>query len=209
MAGAPLTDVSTFSASVVAPIDGDFVTGASVTVGEQALANRTRALYDGKFASVTASRVVSGPWHVFDHSTDAPTFINYAPNVAVADYAHVYLTLPHGSTINSFTISVDPGAHASLPAVMPSIVLFRITAATGQIDNTGGGPWGGQDTSATPTIYNAVHDITFNVGITVDRTACFYLMRFTQESGANSTAGLLFSARVNVTTAQQDPVGIV
>lgn len=209
MAGSNLTEVSSFPVNITGPVATDLVTAASVRVMGTGLADRTQSLNDGKFASVTVSRVVSGPWHVFDHTTDAPTFINYAPTVAVSDYAHVYLTLPHGSTINSFTISVDPGAHASLPGVMPAVTFYRITAATGQIDNTGGGPWGGQDTSANTTIYNAVHDITFNVGITIDRTACFYLIKFAQESGTNSTAGLLFSARVNVTTAQQDPVGIV
>jgi hypothetical protein len=49
--GATLTETSVFTANVVAPLDGDLVTGASVTVGEQALTNRTRALVDGKWST--------------------------------------------------------------------------------------------------------------------------------------------------------------
>lgn len=44
MSGQILTDVPSFSASVTAPLAGDLVTAASVVVGEQALANRTKYL---------------------------------------------------------------------------------------------------------------------------------------------------------------------
>jgi hypothetical protein len=44
----PITDVSTFTATVNAPLAGQPVTGASVKVGEQALANRTKFLADTK-----------------------------------------------------------------------------------------------------------------------------------------------------------------
>jgi hypothetical protein len=43
---ANITDVSTFTAPVTTPIDGDPATGASVLAGLQALANRTRHLHD-------------------------------------------------------------------------------------------------------------------------------------------------------------------
>lgn len=208
MAGSAIAEVSTYSASVVGPDAGDSVTAASVRVMGASLANRTKYLNDGKFASVTAGRVVSSPWTVFNTS-DVPILINYGPLVAVGDYAHVPINLPHGATFNSFTVGLDPGVHALLPAVMPAFHVFRITAATGQIDNTGGGPWGGFDPSASTAVFNATHDVTFNVGIVADRTTDYYFLRFIQESGANSIAGLLFNARVNVTTAQQDPVGIV
>jgi hypothetical protein len=50
MAGVVLTETSVFTANVVAPVDGDLVTGASVAVGEQALTNRTKYLNDTKAA---------------------------------------------------------------------------------------------------------------------------------------------------------------
>jgi hypothetical protein len=49
-----ITDVSTYSTSVTVPEDGDDVTGSSVEVAVQSLANRTLFLKDGKDSSDSA-----------------------------------------------------------------------------------------------------------------------------------------------------------
>jgi len=106
------------------------------------------------------------------------------------------LPLPHGATVTSVSIVVDPAAgHGALP-VKPTVVLKRHSDAgvTTTLVNV-------TDPSATVPAYEAVHTVTATVpgGHLVDRSVNHYSLEFTNEAGGSALSGLrVLSAKVTL-----------
>ncbi len=106
-----------------------------------------------------------------------------APNL----YARVQL--PHGVTLNSLSVRIDPvGGHVGLPSVMPRLT-FKVrnatTFAAAVADNTV------IDSSANVAAYEANHLITISsINHVVDASAYQYIIEFQPESGTNALAGM-------------------
>ncbi len=111
-----------------------------------------------------------------------------ASNVTLGDYLYVGLDVPHGATLTSVTIYINPdGAHVGLPANMPRIRVSKIgiggTETVIGVETT--------DATAFLVVYEAAHTITVSgLSEVIDRTAYRYNVRLQSESGANALAGM-------------------
>jgi hypothetical protein len=97
--------------------------------------------------------------------------------------------LPHGCTLSSVTLAIDPAAHASIVGLtLPGIFLFETDAAGVSTAIVG---TGGLDTSADAAAYSLPHTISITGLATVIDRAKSYVLRFSSEvGGANEAANL-------------------
>lgn len=122
-------------------------------------------------------------------------------NPAFNWYARIQL--PHGVTLNSLSVRIDPaGGHVGLPAIMPQLTFKARSAATfaAAISDIVA-----VDTSANVAAYQANHLITMSsINHVVDASANQYIIVFDSEGGANSLSGL---EMLGITATWTKPVG--
>lgn len=108
---------------------------------------------------------------------------------------------PHGSSVSTVAVRVDPSDHGTLPENMPKIGFYRKdnTEVNAVIDEF-------TDDSADTTAYNAVHDIELTLASphTIDRGAYNYFIYFTPEHGADSAVIPLRGAWFTFSTSAYD-----
>lgn len=121
-----ITDVSAFSATVVAPAAGDLVTANSVLVGEQALANRTKYLKDyvnpsGLEISASFTRYI--PLQVIQDQSDvsAPPATRrvYNPSGGISGSGEAIICLA-GSSAFVFAIPLEVENNATIESAVIS-----------------------------------------------------------------------------------------
>lgn len=144
---------------------------------------------------------------VFNRSIEAPGTPDWATaafwdfvaafwtvNSAAVGTLIIPLHLPHGSTLNSVTIYINPpSGHAAFPGgapTMPSITVKRRTIATGNqatLETQA-------DTSANAGAYQVAHAITATLASphTVNRITDIYYVSLSTEGGGNAIAGTVY-----------------
>ncbi|WP_437591483.1 hypothetical protein [Sorangium sp. So ce1000] len=163
------TGIQTFIGAVFA---SDFtMTGTSrIKLGSRSVTRRTR----------------SAPFGATNFSVDADSFVTQTSTSASA--VSWELDVPHGATLTSVTIRVQPNTHGSLPATMPQIRVLRTSSneITGQIVGSVTA-----DSSGSVGAYNAAHSITISgLSEVIDRSQYNYYVKLEGEASTNSMTGL-------------------
>lgn len=156
-------------------------------------------IFDGN-GSIT--RTVRGqPW--FSDSTEwaIDEDGNVTTTVATETYAYFALEVPHGSTITRVAFSVDPAAHANLPASMPQISL-RDVLYDGTV--TVSGP--ASDGSGSAGAYSAYHLVELGgLSVVVDNVNNRYVIKIRSEFGVDAASGMkILDVYVDTTPATPD-----
>jgi hypothetical protein len=114
------------------------------------------------------------------------------------------IRLPHGSTLTSLAVVIEPpGGHGALPISMPGFELISVTnaaALTTEVSFV-------TDSSASVGAYETVHTITSGaLSVAILNTTKRYVLRFTSEGSTNAIAGLRFyHPFYNYTATALDP----
>ena len=154
-----------------------------------------------KYASRTLARVVRQPMIKDD---DALSLNLGSFDAVVDDVWYAMLGMFHMEPLWCPLRSTDdPAAHASFPASLPKVSVFRRRLST-NADSIVDGP--DPDTSADPTAYSAIHAITCTVDPVevIDNTDYIYLVKLTWEGGANSADGDVMGATYSFTSSSYD-----
>ena len=133
---------------------------------------------------MTTSSSLGGPmtWVPEPGNLGCPT-----QNMAVSNaYLWLDLDVPRGVTLTSFTASINPATHGTLPANMPQFTLYYLSGTTRTSVGTQ------IDPSPDTTTYNAPHDVTQSLSHVVNHNYRFSLWVI-GEYGSNSLAGLDFN----------------
>jgi hypothetical protein len=110
---------------------------------------------------------------------------------------------PHGSTLTSAYIVVQPNTHGSLPAVMPKIRLMRTSSNEITLQTVGSSA---TDASGSVGAYNVAHPITLSgLSEVVDRSQYNYFIKLDGEASTNSMTGLQAGAPKWTTTMTELP----
>ena len=163
-----------FLNSYVAPAPGEFVTGASVLVMGQGLANDIANLEARAFPFAQVTRqFTSGPFWI-SHPDDWDYGLSVAgswsdlqspPNQNPLEFP---LDVPDHAILLALVPTIKPaGGHGALPADMPKIELFEVTVSTGVEASLGSQV----DTSANVTAYQLLHTFPTALTITGSNTA--------------------------------------
>lgn len=183
--GSPMeTPIDLLNDGGVVNFDDFMVTVIEPMIDGVGLAQTTLGL-----SSDAVSRVVDVQWN----TPNAGEFA-YGPGFGVSVWTDAgvghrmagAINLPHGATLESISVYVDPVLHASIAGMTkPTFTLIEFAAAT----NTGANIGAGTDPSANETAYSAYHPvIASGLAIAIDRSSKSYFLDFTGESGANSAA---------------------
>lgn len=116
------------------------------------------------------------------------------------------IELPHGSTLNSITVTVIGAAgHGALPATMPQIKWRKYNAIT----PAGATSSATVDSSASTGAFEAAHTIVkSSIAEVIDNTTQRYAIEFDSEGGANAVAGLVvYGIVLNFTTTTVADLG--
>jgi hypothetical protein len=147
----------------------------------------------------TVERVIAVPWNTPNAGEFALTGFGVSvwEDAGVGHRMSAAIDLPHGATLVSVSVYVDPVLHASIAGMTkPAFDIIEFAAAT----NTGSTIGSGTDPSADATAYSAYHAVVASgLGVAIDRSAKSYFLDFTGESGANSAALLKLYGSVKIT----------
>lgn len=214
-----LADADAFQATVQVADDGDAANAASLYsaagVGFQALANRTRYLYNrsieclGGYVQVpiqpsfllNAHGIPGSPqsidWqHYVDIGTPAIYWLEVAAGIVDATTGNLVIALPsyQGAAFDAFSMALDGPAHGAWPlGQMPSWTIFRTTNAgvTTQIAT--------QADASAQVDYELPHDVDGTFAAQTFDDDSQYVVVIHGESGANAAAGLrLYSAKLRI-----------
>ncbi|WP_438015007.1 hypothetical protein WMF18_29520 [Sorangium sp. So ce315] len=95
---------------------------------------------------------------------------------------------PHGSTLTSVSIAVQPNTHGSLPAVMPKLRVMRTSSNEITLQTVGSVA---TDASGSVGAYNSIHPITVTgLSEVIDRNQYNYFVKLEGEASTNSMTGL-------------------
>lgn len=124
----------------------------------------------------------------------------YLNDGATGSVALGLVELPHGQTLTSFSMFIDPGAHATdLPGTFPYWELYAKAVATGSDTLVATKT----DAPASLAAYNAYHAIEKTaISHLIDCDANAYYVRFEGESGANDEIGLKVYRYVDFTVTR-------
>ncbi len=176
-----------------------FLAGAQTVSGAKTFADITvSGTNKYKVTSRGVSRAARGLWYLSDNSA----FASNGFNATVGQQWQVDLDIPNGATLTKVTVTVDPGAHASLPAVPPTIRIDKYTIASdGAVGVTSN-----QDDPTTPAAsYAALHSFdSAACSEVINNATCKYVAVFIQESGANSATGRVVGLTWTATVTSQD-----
>lgn len=185
---------SNYPAGLSLPQDGvDKRNVLSVRAGLEGLADRTEFLRThgpsyGQF--VVSANPFAQPAASWQYGTVAPGVISAADESAVQIWWPLDM-LPHGATIKTYGVTIDPPFHGSLPGAQPTISIQRTRRTTQAVDT-----WHSWvDNQANAADYSARHAVTpgtISLGL-VDRNTYAYWFVFVCESGINK---LLFGLTV-------------
>lgn len=152
-------------------------------------------------STTPVTRIVSVQWNTgevgefaFGTGTNYDSWVD-AVNTGSRIQCAITEFLPHGCTLHSVTVYIDPAAHGALPDNKPLFNVIEVTAAT----NASGSIGTGNDPSASPGAYQVYHPITASgIDTAIDRSTKAYFLGFISESGANSAANLELFGRVAI-----------
>ena len=152
-------------------------------------------------SSTPVERIISVQWNTgesgefaFATGTNFDTWVD-AANSGSRIQCEITNALPHGCTLHSVTVYINPAAHANLPASLPILNVISIVAST----NSGGSEGSGTDTSADAAAYQVYHRLSaIGIDAVINRTTTAYFLGFISEHGANSAPGLALYGRVKL-----------
>jgi hypothetical protein len=162
----------------------------------QQLADRTQALHAGSLiGDGTTTKIISARLDAminvdsrFGHfETSNHMYYTQTSVSSVGALMFPLDPLPPGATIESVSMRIKGGGHASLPTTMPTITLYEVEDQTDTQLVTA------TDTSANVAAYDAFHTVTAAVGATVDPLKCYHV-KIEGEAGGTSAVGLVVAA---------------
>lgn len=186
------------------PSDGDAKTAASVNGPFQALMDNVKYLDQGGVTSSSYEYAANTmPQHT---GTSTISLTGTVVQATTGGYALYGFDFPHGATINSATVYIDPaGGHTVFGNIgLPVITVLSKNLTTNA--DTILGTTGTVDPSGTIGAYEVLHTISkTGIGATVDRSINRYYVRITLETGTDFQAGLVVvGVRCNFTVALRD-----
>jgi hypothetical protein len=129
----------------------------------------------------------SAPFGETNFTVNADSYVTQSSTAA--SIVSWELDIPHGSTLTSVSIEIQPVVHVSLPGTMPKLTVM-VMAANHITGTIAGGPT--SDGSGSVGAYNAQHPVAVSgLSIAVDRTQYNYWAKFEGEAGSNSLTGLI------------------
>lgn len=207
-----ITDSNTWTTPLVAPSDGDAVTGASIQTPVQGVGNRTEFLRKRILGTETGD-IISLPLNQFFVAASGGAFkwtaslgaaaeAGWQQNDVGAAYSLGFpVPLPKHCVIKSVTAAIrGASGHAGLPGTMPVLRLLQ------QDPSGGNAAVIGSQTDASPNVpsYEVTHLVTISglsQAVAFDELYNYYVLLH-GEGGANAAIGLfLFYIAVTIDPA--------
>lgn len=195
------TQINAIDVNTTSAIDG--VAGGTYNPTGQLVLGGNGLKLDGTLQLDLTARTVTRSMASLDGDTSIAANWSYTPTAlawenagaAVAGEVVIPLVLPHGQTLTSVSVRIDPpnGRGAGNDVGTPPAFALEQVDIDNAITNLGNGadPTGGVIASG----YESAHYVTLTgLTTTIECDKYRYLVRFTGESGANSTTGLILSA---------------
>jgi len=150
-------------------------------------------------SSTTVTRVVQSLMTNHDTGISSPNFVR----IATGDRAYQVLSLPHGSTLNSVTVTVDPTGGSPLPTTRVSAYVIKRPVNSSSESLLGSVV----DPNATIGAYQPIHTFTVTLGSpeTIDNSANAYYVYVDGEAGSDTAEVWWYGSAVSQTVAAVDP----
>lgn len=213
LSGTAITPVDS-TPDIYPPLTGTTVLAADVQSGEQAIADNLYSLSLGGAVVAVEDRAITMIWTgvtdvgavdywaatSYGGATQVPAPIGalvLAMQLSAGD-------LPHGATVTSIAVQIDPAAHGAAPANLPVATFIKINASTGATTTIG---------TATDTWnaggYTSPHPLAIlSLSEVINWDIYRYALLFTSEYGANSQAGLVVIGPTWTGTARSNRVNV-
>jgi hypothetical protein len=180
----PSGGIVTAAAGSTVTLAGTNVISGVTTASDLTMTGTSRI----KLGSRSVSRLArSAPFGATNFTINVDSYVTQSSTAASS--VSWELDVPHGATLTSVSIEIQPVAHGSLPATMPKLTVM-VMAANHITGTIAGGPT--SDGSGSVGAYNTQHPIAVSgLSVVVDRTQYNYWAKFEGEASTDSLTGLI------------------
>jgi hypothetical protein len=191
--------------SYTLPADGEKVKAASVNPTFEDLADAVKWLTESNMPSTPIAYWHRNDWEVADNTWTYGFTPHWGPSqLTTGGQIGLALDLPHGCTLNTVTVYIDPAAgHGGLPT-LPNVKVYKTAPDVGTQTQLGSTS---TDTSGSVGAYEAIHAMPTisSINEVIDREALRYYLVFTGEAGGNFVALLrITGVQVQYTVTKRD-----